>query len=470
VLLTVTTTHQPAGDLGYLLAKHPDRVHPFPLPWGQATVFFPEATEQRCTAALLLDVDPIGLVRSRGRGNDSFMLGQYVNDRPYVAGSLFAVALGRAYSSALKGRSKDRPELVETAIPLELRLPTAPARGGPDLVERLFKPVGWDVTATPIPFDDSVPEWEASPYVDLRLTGTLRLADALSHLYVLLPVLDDAKHYPVSADEADKLLAAGEGWLGAHPERDLITRRYLRHRGALTRTTLARLAEADDAAEDTFDDAVPADESPADGLLADAPMTLRDKRKDAVLAALRDVGARRVLDLGCGDGTLLLALVIERSFTEIVGVDVSVRALTIAARRLHLDTASERERDRVKLLHGALTYTDTRLAGYDAAVLMEVVEHVDPGRLPALERAVFGVAGPAAVIVTTPNAEHNVRYEGLQPGALRHPDHRFEWSRQEFADWAERVAAEHRYEVGFHPVGDDDPEVGPPTQMAVFTR
>ncbi len=472
MLLTVTTTHRPATDLGYLLAKHPDRVHPFALPWGEATVFFPEASEERCTAALLLDMDPVGLVRTRGRGNDGFVLGQYVNDRPYVASSLFAVALGRAYSTALKGRSKDRPELAATPIPLELRLPSAPARGGADLVERLFAPLGWEVAATPIAYDETVPEWGPSPYVDLRLTGTRRLADALSHLYVLLPVLDDAKHYPVSADEAEKLLAAGAGWLGGHPERDLITRRYLRHRGALTRATLARLAEADDAAEEAFDDAVPADTPDAgpDEAPEDVRRPLRKLRKDAVLAALHDIGARRVLDLGCGDGALLPALVADRAFTEVVGVDVSVRALAIAARRLHLDTASERERERTKLLQGGLTYTDARLAGYDAAVLMEVIEHVDHGRLPALERAVFGAARPRAVVVTTPNAEHNVRYEGLAPGAFRHPDHRFEWTRQEFREWAVRVATDHGYRVEFRPVGQDDPEVGPPTQLALFSR
>jgi 3' terminal RNA ribose 2'-O-methyltransferase Hen1 len=177
-----------------------------------------------------------------------------------------------------------------------------------------------------------------------------------------------------------------------------------------------------------------------------------------------------VLDLGCGDGVLVADLLAEPAITEVVGVDVSTRALSYAERRLRLARMPERRRERVKLLQGALTYTDDRLAGYDAAVLMEVVEHVDPPRLPALERAVFGAAQPRAVVVTTPNAEYNARYEWLPAGQVRHPDHRFEWTRAEFADWGRRVADAYGYEVAFAPVGPGDPELGPATQLAVFTR
>lgn len=178
----------------------------------------------------------------------------------------------------------------------------------------------------------------------------------------------------------------------------------------------------------------------------------------------------RVLDLGCGDGVLLADLLAEPSIAEAVGVDVSCRALAYAERRLRLERMPERKRDRVRLLQGALTYADERLTGFDAAVLMEVIEHVDPPRLAALEHAVFGAARPGAVIVTTPNAEYNVRYEWLPAGQLRHPDHRFEWTRAEFAAWAARVAEARGYQVRLAPVGAEDPEVGPATQMAVFTR
>ena len=469
MLLTVTTTHSPATDLGYLLVKHPDRVHSFDVPTGTAHVLYPEATDRTCTAALLLDVDPRRLAASRGRGRtstpDGFALGQYVNDRPYAASSLLAGALAKVFRSALRGESRDRPELAGTALPLRLRVPVLRCRGGAELAERLFAPLGWTVTATPIPLDDDVaddhPLAGDSPYVDLTLEGTLRLADALNHLYVLLPVLDDAKHYWVAPDEIDKLLRAGEGWLAGHPDRILVIRRYLAHRRALEVTALDRLTGTD--SPDTVDNGVDED--------AELPVTgrqsLADQRRDAVLAVLRECGATRVLDLGCGAGALLGALLADRRFTAIVGADVSSRALQIAERRLRLDRMPERQRARITLWQSALTYTDDRLRGFDAAVLMEVVEHVDLPRLPALEAAVFGHARPGTVVVTTPNAEYNVRYEGLT--GHRHSDHRFEWTRAEFADWTTRVAAAHGYDVALHGVGDDDPVVGAPTQLAVFT-
>lgn len=459
MLLTLSTTYRPATDLGFLLHKNPDRAQRTELSTGVAHVFYPEATPERCTAALLLEVDPIALAR---RTTDAFTLGQYVNDRPYAASSLLAVALGKVFASARRGTSKERPDLVDVPLPLEVHLPALSCRCGPDLAQRFFAPLGWTVDARPVPLD--VPGWGDSRYVDLRLSGTLRLADALNHLYVALPVLDDAKHYWVSTDEIDKLLRAGEGWLAAHPDRDLITHRYLAHQGSLARAATDRLA-GDGAAGD----GAAGDEAEPDGPDAvDRLVPLARLRQDAVLAALRAAGATRVVDLGAGSGALLPALLADPRFTEIVAVDVSSRVLADADRRLHLDTMPERQRARLTLLQSALTYTDARLAGYDAAVLMEVVEHVDPDRLPALEHAVFGAAAPATVVLTTPNAEHNVRYPGL--AGFRHPDHRFEWTRAEFAAWTTAVADRYGYTVRTGPVGADDPEVGPPTQLAVFRR
>ena len=447
MLLTLTTTRAPATDLGYLLVKHPGKVHTFDVPTGTAYVMYPEATEDRCTAALLLDVDPQRLRAQR----DSFDLGQYVNDRPYAASSLLAAALAKVFRSALRGVSKDRPELAAEPIPLAVRVPVL--RGTAELATRLFEPLGWQVTAEPIPLEPAI--GGDSRYLDLRLTGTIRLADALNHLYVLLPVLDDAKHYWVAPDEIEKLLRSGEGWLAGHPEKVLIARRYLAHKRAFADSALKRLE---------------IDEEPTGDEEAELPVARRaplaEQRRDAVLAALHDVDAARVLDLGCGGGALLTALVKDRRFTEVVGCDVSAKALEVAARRLRLDRLPERQRDRVKIWQSALTYRDDRLRGYDAAVLMEVIEHVDPPRLPALEASVFGHARPRAVVVTTPNAEYNVHYEGLI--GMRHSDHRFEWTRAEFQDWARRVAAAYGYRVSFRPVGEEDEITGAPTQMAVF--
>ncbi|MGR3934053.1 3' terminal RNA ribose 2'-O-methyltransferase Hen1 [Streptomyces sp. BRA346] len=508
MFLTISTTgtiERPATDLGFLLHKHPDKAQRFSTSHGTAHVLYPEADAERCTAALLLEVDPVALVR-RGRGKgrggapDS-ALAQYVNDRPYAASSLLAVALSTVFSSALRGHCKARPELPERPLPLRIAVPALPARGGAALVERLFAPLGWAVTAEPVPLDERFPQWGDSRYVRLVLEGELRLADALRHLYVLLPVLDDAKHYWVAPDEVDKLLRSGEGWLEHHPEQRLITNRYLARRWSLTRSALerlelARLAETDDAEVEEIDNAVEElavecaeqegqteqagqtepteqgerEEVEPEGESTPRPVPLAVRRREAILDALRAAGASRVLDLGCGQGQLLGELLKDARFTEIVGVDVSIRALNEAARRLRLDRMPERQSTRLKLTQGSLAYTDSRLTGYDAAVLSEVIEHVDPPRLPALEYAVFGAARPTVVVVTTPNVEYNVRWESLPAGQVRHPDHRFEWTREQFRDWARAVAERHGYVVEFRPVGPEDPEVGAPTQLALFRQ
>ncbi|MFC5287204.1 3' terminal RNA ribose 2'-O-methyltransferase Hen1 [Actinokineospora guangxiensis] len=459
MLLTLTTrmtaTRVPATDLGHLLHKHPDKAQTFSTSAGPAHVFYPRADEDVCTAALLLEVDPVALSRAH-RGRDT-VVADYVNDGPYAAGSMLAVALSRVFTTAMNGRCDTRPELAAGPIPLAVRVPSAPCRGGHELPARLFGPLGWRVEAAPIPLDAQFAEWGESPYVDLRLEGEVRLADALRQLYVLLPVLDDAKHYYVGEDEVDKLLRAGGDWLATHPERDLISSRYLKHRRTFVRTALQRLTELDGSRSEDAERAEPSEHT---------ERPLAAVRRDAVVAALREVGARTVLDLGCGGGALLRALVEEPSFTAIVGADVSPRALDIAA-RWH-DRLPERVRERVTLRQSSLVYGDTSLRGHDAAVLMEVVEHVDAERLPALERSVFGVARPAHVVVTTPNTEHNVRFPGLV--GLRHPDHRFEWTRAEFSAWAEDVCARFGYTAALRPVGPDDPEVGPPTQLALFSR
>jgi 3' terminal RNA ribose 2'-O-methyltransferase Hen1 len=462
MLLTVTTTQPPASDLGFLLHKHPDRFQSFDLAFGKAHVFYPEASEQRCTAALLLDVDPVGMVRGKRR-DQSFLLGHYVNDRPYVASSFLSVAIAQVFGSAMAGRCKDRPQLVTTAIPLEARIEVVPVRGGEDYLHKMFEPLGYKVTATRHPLDDQFPSWGESPYYSVAISGTKTLSDLLTHLYVLIPVFDNEKHYFVGEDELEKLLKKGQGWLAQHPEKEQISRRYLKHRSSLFRQALARLVDEEQIQEDE-QKTVQQEE------LLEKPLSLNEQRIGTVMAALRSTRARSVVDLGCGEGRLLQELLKDIQFDRIVGLDVSIRSLEWAQKRLKLDRLPDRQAERLKLIHGSLIYRDKRLEGFDAAALVEVIEHLDPPRLSALERVLFEFARPKAIVMTTPNCEYNVMWETLPAGHFRHNDHRFEWTRKEFQSWASRVAEQHKYSVRFLPVGPEDEKVGPPTQMGVFER
>lgn len=466
MILTLSTTHQPATDLGYLLHKNPDRHHVSDLPFGTAHVLYPDATEDRCSMSFLVDIDPVGLVRRhRGPSGNDFSLSQYVNDRPFATSSFMSVALAKVFSTAMGGRSKERPDLVEREIPLEVSLPVVPCRGGESVLRRLFEPLGYDVCASAIPLDTSFPDWGDSRYVSVQLKGVKKVKDLLEHLYVLLPVLDDDKHYWVGNDEVEKLLRRGGEWLGTHPERELIANRYLRHDATLTREAVARLQE-----DDADDPEQLAETQDAEEDVVERPLSLNEQRLAAVTDAITASGARRVLDLGCGQGTLTHALLKLTSIDHVVGLDVSHRSLEIAARRMHIDTMTPRQRERVELLHGSLTYRDRRLEGFDLAAIVEVIEHLDQSRLDSFERVVFAHAHPTHVVITTPNLEYNVRFETLPADTLRHRDHRFEWTRAEFEASATGVARRHGYEVRLSPIGPVDDAVGSPTQMAVFSR
>ncbi len=464
MLLTISTTYSPATDLGYLLHKHPARMQSFELAFGQAHVFYPEARTEKCTAALLLDVDPVALVRRpHGQFAENFALAQYVSDRPYVASSFLSVAIARVFGSALSGKCKERPQLTETAIPLKAQLSILPCRGGEKLLRRLFEPLGYTITAEQHGLDPQFPDWGQSRYFTVTFENTCRLSELLTHLYVLMPVLDDEKHYWVGDAEIEKLLKHGNDWLAEHPEQESIARRYLKHQRHLTREALAQLREED--AQET-DGATQAQEEAQ----VEERLGLNELRLTTVTEVLKQSGARRVLDLGCGEGKLLRKLLAEKQFEEIVGMDVSHRALKIAQERLHHDRVPEKQKERLRLFQGSLGYRDKRLTGYDAAAVVEVIEHLDLPRLAAFERILFEFACPQTVVLTTPNIEYNVKFENLQAGNYRHKDHRFEWARDEFQSWAAGVTKRFGYTVVFHPIGPEAADVGSPTQMAVFTR
>lgn len=442
-----------------MVEKHPAKCQTFDINFGQVHVFYPQVSDERSTVALLLDVDVVKLVRNAGPGEQG-TLRQYVNDKPYAATSFLSVAIARVFGSALKGKSRERQELADTPLPLEAEIPYLPCRrGGEQWLRRLFEPLGYEVHATEQPLDEQFPEWGTSRAYALKLSGTAKLSELLSHLYVLIPVLDDDKHYYVGDSEVEKLLKYGEGWLKGHPEKEQITRRYLRS-GDLSRSALKEMPDDEGPVIETEE----ANESEEEDS-AHKKISLYEARLEAVVDAILKSGAKKVLDLGCAEGRLVRRLLQEPE-VKVTGVDVSPWVLAKAKRHLKMKKVPDDRRARMELIQGSLVYRDDRFKGFDAACLVEVIEHIDLPRLGHLERVVFKYAHPKTVVVTTPNVEYNVNFEGLE--GMRHRDHRFEWTRKEFQSWANKVAAEYGYSVAFTDVGDYHDELGSPTQMAVF--
>lgn len=477
MLLTITYRGNQATDLGYLLHKNPSRAQKFEMSFGFAYVFYPKAEETECTASLLIDLNPVDLARGKVNSTEGGLF-EYINDRPYVASSFMSTALSKVFSTAMSGRCDSRPELAASPLDLEARITMLPCRGDAELVHRIFEPLGYTVSFQSFILDEKFPEWGNSDYVDLTIRGKVKLCDLLNHLYVLIPVFDKQKHYWMSDDEVEKLLRHGESWLSSHPEMKLITHRYFYKKKGLANRAIEQLLDTEEiesAVEESFEanqDAQFEQEITETSLLEikEKRVPLNEQRLNAVVEAIRDCGAKTVVDLGCGEGHLLSKLINEKQITKILGLDVSIFALERARDRLHLDRIAEYKHDKVTLVQGSLTYRDKRIEGFDAACVVEVMEHMDIDRLPAFERVVFELAMPRTVIVTTPNGEYNKNYESLSADAMRHHDHRFEWTRAEFRTWAEGICRRFGYSVVYKDIGEIDEVAGAPTQMGVFTK
>ncbi|MEO0553412.1 MAG: 3' terminal RNA ribose 2'-O-methyltransferase Hen1 [Bacteroidota bacterium] len=465
MLLKISTNRASARDLSFLLHKHPDRLQAVDLPAGKAHIFYPKADEQECSVCLLLDINPIDLVKNSKRNDNDFALGHYVNDRPYVASSYMSVAISKAFNTAMNGTCKQRPELVDESMPFEVKIAVLPApKGGEILIRKLFEPLGYSIELTRHELDGKFSEWGDSRYFTVTLKGSQKVKDLLSHLYVLIPVLDTNKHYWVSKSEVEKLLQKGQGWLGSHSEKEQITKRYLKGIGGLTRNALDRLIEVEESTGDDEKETLEGSESEVD----QKKESLHNQRLKLALEELKNAGAERVIDLGCGEGKLIKLLLKEKQFSKILGMDVSFRALEKAVERLHYTEMPPKQKERIELIQGALTYRDKRLEGFDAAAIIEVIEHLDLDRLKSFERVVFKFAKPNTVVLTTPNQEYNQLFESMETDQFRHTDHRFEWTRAEFNEWVERVCENYGYSAIIKPVGEESEKVGAPSQMAVF--
>lgn len=458
-----TTAYLPI-DLGFLLHKHPEHLQAFELNFGKAYVFYPEVNSEKCTVSLLLEMDPIHLVRTfkKVSGQPS-LLEHYVNDRPYSSNSFLSVALASVFGSALNGKSKERPALAETELPFEVDLPVLPSRGGKSVLLRLFEPLGYNLELQGHVLDEQFEEWGHSSYYSLRLKKVTKLRELLSHLYVLIPVLDNNKHYWVSEAEIEKLQRHGEHWVAQHPMKSLIIRRYFKGQMGLSKKALNALIVDEDPVESPVEEA-------SEEQQMEKTISLNESRMKTVLDTIRSVSPTSVIDFGCGEGKLLKALLKIHRLQKITGVDVSPKALELAEKRLKLERLPEKMQQKVQLIQGALQYQDTRFSGHDVATCIEVIEHLEEDRLEAMEQVLFQYANPQTVIITTPNVEYNQKFENLKKGKFRHADHRFEWDRASFQNWGPSLAQTYGWHVTFSGIGNEDPNWGCPTQMAVFQK
>ena len=470
MLLTITYTGKNTQELGYLLHKNPYRAQSFDLSFGNAYVFYPEVSDEQTTAALLLDLNPIDLARGK-LGSAEGGLFDYVNDRPYVASSFLSTALVQVFGTAMSGKCEKRPELVDRPLELTACVHMLPCRGNEEMPKEVFEPLGYTVETRQTALDEVFPEWGGSAYIDLTLRGRVTLSALLNHLYVLIPVFDRQKHYYVSEAEIEKLLKHGEGWLSAHPARNKIVSRYFHMKRSYAHKAIDRLIEnepVDDADKD--DEGTDKEEAQAPDAVREKRISLNTRRLNAVKDAVLESGASSVIDLGCGEGKLTAMLLEEKQLKRVGAADVAVRVLEKAKQTLRYDRMPPYKKNKLTLMQASLTYKDPRFSGYDAACVVEVIEHLDPQRVSAFERVLFEFAAPATVVLTTPNREYNALYEGLAEDALRHHDHRFEWTREEFKAWAARICERFGYTVEISGIGDADAECGAPTQMGVFRK
>ncbi|MDE7213048.1 MAG: 3' terminal RNA ribose 2'-O-methyltransferase Hen1 [Anaeroplasmataceae bacterium] len=459
MLLTITYEGHNTQDLGYLLHKNPSRAQQFELSYGKAYIFYPEVSDERTTAALLLDIDPIDLARGKV-GSTEGGLFDYVNDRPYASTSFMSSAISRVFGTAMSGKCEKRQELADTSLNLTAKIFSLKDNGNSDLAHQLFEPLGYTVSLERSILDSKFLEWGSAPYINLTIKGTVKLSSLLNQIFVLIPVFDRQKHYYISEEEIKKLLTHGEGWLETHPYKDKIAERYFSARKDYARKVRDILL-ADDAVEglDNEEEATQEVRTPLNAVRLEAV-------KNAVLAS----GASSVIDLGCGECRLTSLLLSEPQIKRITACDVSVSALEKGASRLKLDKMPEYKKNKLTLMQASLTYADKRFEGYDCACIVEVIEHIEESRIPAFERAIFEFASPRIVILTTPNKEYNATYESMDSDALRHGDHRFEWTREQFRKWTEHICGKFGYTCEISGIGDVDEQFGSPTQMGVFKK
>lgn len=442
-------TIQASGDnvkaISYLLSKNPDNLYERNHKGHLVRLFYSKFTEEEVEVTIFVTPDPIELLQNR---SNSYDITHYINDREFAVSSIFTSFVRSALGTALNGQPKEEYlKWVSYRFPFKFQFGPVASTFSDLQIKDLFEPIGYEVSISRPEIDYAIDLKEKSSARMITLSANQTLQDALRHLFVLIPVIDDYKHYFIDEKEIEKLQRYGEGWLEEHPKRDSIYRQALRFKEIYSQV------ERPSSQEQTDEEA--------------KKVRLNDLRYGKIVEKAEIMRPKSIVDFGSGEGKLSLRLGFLEGVKEILAVEPS-EIENLKAKRRFEKVKDQPNFVEPETLWGSLFYFDERLKGKDLIILCEVIEHIDEYRLPKAMDMILHQYTPESLIITTPNKEYNVVYDMEEN--YRHSDHRFEWTRQEFREWCHARNHQNLYELEFLGIGQEHLSQGFPTQMCVFKR
>ncbi|MCK1992095.1 3' terminal RNA ribose 2'-O-methyltransferase Hen1 [Peribacillus muralis] len=443
--LTINASGNNVKAISYLLSKNPNNLYERKHKGHVVRLFYSTFTETEMEATIFVTPDPIELVKNTA---NSYDITHYINDREFAVSSIFCSLIRSALGTALNGQPKEEhAEWVNHPFSFQFDFGPVVSTLSDNQLRELFEPIGYEVSITRPDIQYSFDMKDRSSTRTVSLKGLKTLQEGLRHLFVLIPVIDNYKHYYIDEKEIDKLERYGEGWLDDHPMRDFIYRQSLRFKEVYSIVENKKPEMKKDDKE--------------------SKVRLNDLRYEKIFDTVSQMHPSSVVDFGSGEGKLSVRLGFIEGVKEILAVEPSQSATLKALGRF--DKVKDKEKFVIpKPLWGSLFYYDEELKNKDVIILCEVIEHIDEHRLPKVMDTILQDYQPRALILTTPNREYNEVYD--MEDALRHNDHRFEWTRAEFQQWCTARNHDDSYDLRFEGIGEEHVTQGCPTQMCVFER
>ncbi|HWO95040.1 MAG TPA: 3' terminal RNA ribose 2'-O-methyltransferase Hen1 [Bacillus sp. (in: firmicutes)] len=450
--LSMKVVGEGAENLSRLLAKNPNNLYDREEKGNRTRLVFTSSNEREAEAVIFVTPDPVELVRN---SPGIFDITQYINDREFAVSSLFCSYIRTALGTALNGKPKEEfIEWVDHPFNMEVGFGPVASHLSDQTIRELFEPLGYLIEIERGEADYSFNLKQKSSARYLKLKGQITVQQALRHLFILIPVLDNYKHYFIDEKEIEKIQRYGEGWLDEHPLRSYIIEQSLRFKELINKVPISS--------------SIVTENKVNDDVSAPPKIRLNEQRYQAIIDKVESLPLnQKVVDFGSGEGKLSVRLGMVPNVQEILAVEPSESSQLRALERFE-KAAGKDQFVCPTPIWGSLFYYDERLRGKDIIILCEVIEHIDEFRLPNIMKTIFGEYRPNALIVTTPNHEYNAVYD--MDENMRHADHRFEWTRGEFKDWCETWIAKFPYSMQLQGIGQEHEEYGFPTQMCTFVR